>query len=250
MQNVCNLLVVDDEPETVNALKRVFSGDGFSLLHAAFPEEALEILRNNEMDVIICVQSMPGMPGTEVLKQSRKISPDTVRILMTGYSDINTAISAINEGNVYHYFSKPWNSEDIYKIVTEACKNKRDLKGRRNSEEFYLYNHARKFPVLEKGKFKLLEIEDIFYLTTEQGSICAVTRKGRYKCSGTLDRYEVQLKAMNFFRCHKSYLVNLGKVEEISPWFNGALNLKFKGISDTISVSRNYAGKLKMHFGI
>jgi two-component system response regulator LytT len=85
---------------------------------------------------------------------------------------------------------------------------------------------------------------------SESGDIFAVTLEGRYKCDGSLELFEKKLESDHFLRCHKSYLVNLDKISEISPWFNGALNLKFKGIPDAISVSRNYAARLKKQFDL
>jgi DNA-binding LytR/AlgR family response regulator len=272
------ILLIDDELKILQALKRVLGNEGYEVLCASVPEDGLDLLQKNPVDVIICDQNMPGMKGSEVLKRASQMTPDTVRILLTGYSDVNTAISAINDGRIFHYFSKPWDNGELLRIVEKGVLYKREEERKRNiSSEVYSQltglltnmNSARearqrpgearlepaeeqkklrRLPVVSEGKTILLNSSDVYYLMAENGKVFAVTPEGRYKCDGSLELFEKKLEADHFLRCHKSYLVNLDKISEISPWFNGALNLKFKEISDTISVSRNYAARLKQQF--
>ncbi len=274
------ILLVDDEVKILKALQRVLRNEDYEVLSVSVPEEALGLLQENPIDVIICDQNMPGMKGVEVLKRASQISPDTVRILLTGYADINTAISAINDGRIFHYFSKPWDNEELLRIVKKGVSHKREDEKKRNIGNV-VYNQLadlltdmdtvhearwkigdarleteeeksriRRLPVTADGKTVLLNCPDVYYLMSESGNSFAITQEGRYKCDGPLDLFEKKLESEHFLRCHKSYIVNLDKIIEISPWFNGALNLKFKGIPDTISVSRNYAARLKQQFDL
>ena len=113
------ILIVDDEPSVLNSLKRtlrkehdvILSQDGFS---------AIQVLNEQEIAVIIADQRMPKMNGVTLLEKAMKIQPDTARILVTGYSDIQAVIDAINEGNVYYYIHKPWEPEDVRLIIRQA----------------------------------------------------------------------------------------------------------------------------------
>ena len=113
------ILIVDDEPSVLNSLKRtlrkehdvILSQDGFS---------AIQVLNEQEIAVIIADQRMPKMNGVTLLEKAMKIQPDTARILITGYSDIQAVINAINEGNVYYYIHKPWEPEDVHLIIRQA----------------------------------------------------------------------------------------------------------------------------------
>ena len=113
------ILIVDDEPSVLNSLKRtlrkehdvILSQDGFS---------AIQVLNEQEIAVIIADQRMPKMNGVTLLEKAMEIQPDTARILITGYSDIQAVINAINEGNVYYYIHKPWEPEDVHLIIRQA----------------------------------------------------------------------------------------------------------------------------------
>ena len=113
------ILIVDDEPSVLNSLKRtlrkehdvILSQDGFS---------AIQVLNEQEIAVIIADQRMPKMNGVTLLQKAMEIQPDTARILITGYSDIQAVIDAINEGNVYYYIHKPWEPEDVHLIIRQA----------------------------------------------------------------------------------------------------------------------------------
>jgi putative two-component system response regulator len=93
---------------------------GLDLLSAASGAEALKLFADNTISVIVTDNKMPGMPGTELLSRVRTISPDTVRILMTAHADLDTAIEAINMGEVYRFIVKPWDNDRFVKTVLEA----------------------------------------------------------------------------------------------------------------------------------
>lgn len=114
------ILLVDDELHVLNALKRVFRKEGYEILSTTEPKEALNILQEREIDVIISDQRMPEMSGVEVLTQARIFRPDTIRMMLTGYADLRGAEDAINKGEVWRFFLKPWNDEDLKSTVRQA----------------------------------------------------------------------------------------------------------------------------------
>jgi len=116
------LLIVDDETPNVRLLERLFREDYFCLT-ASSGQEAMEILDQHEVAVIISDQRMPQMTGLELLKRSAARRPHMVRILLTGYTDLEALVEAVNCGLVYMYVSKPWNNDDLKLRVSRAVEN-------------------------------------------------------------------------------------------------------------------------------
>jgi len=113
------LLVVDDEERILSALKSMFRLR-YHVFATTDGNKALEFMKKYAMHVIISDQRMPIMPGVELLRQAREISPASVRILLTGYSDLASIVGSINDGQVYRFISKPWNNEELQRTVAEA----------------------------------------------------------------------------------------------------------------------------------
>ena len=114
------LLFVDDEERILRSLRMLFAAN-FRVLVTTDGHEALEILKREKVHAIISDQRMPLMAGVELLRQARDIAPDTMRLLLTGYSDIESIIGSINDGEVFRYINKPWNADEIRAIVSEAA---------------------------------------------------------------------------------------------------------------------------------
>jgi serine/threonine-protein kinase len=113
------VLFVDDEERILTALKTIFRGR-YHVLTAANGQEALDFIGKFKIPVIVSDQRMPGMQGVELLRRARELSPDSVRILLTGYSDLASIVGSINEGEVYRFISKPWDNQDLQLIISEA----------------------------------------------------------------------------------------------------------------------------------
>ena len=117
------LLIVDDEASIVRALQRELHGEGYRILTAENAEVALELLALHEVHVIISDQKMPGMSGTEFLGRVRDMYPDTVRLMLSGYAELESALDAINHGAVFRFFTKPWNDESLRRHIREAFRH-------------------------------------------------------------------------------------------------------------------------------
>lgn len=116
------VLLVDDEINVLNALKRVLRKENYNLILSSDPFEALEIIKNTEVDVILSDQRMPKMSGVELLTKSREFRPEAIRIILTGYTDWDSALEAINKVEVWRFFTKPWDDEDIRNSLRQAVK--------------------------------------------------------------------------------------------------------------------------------
>jgi len=114
------ILFVDDERNILNALHRLFFDTNYEILLANSAKEALEIIKLLPVQVIVSDQRMPEMTGVELLIKAREIQTDSIRIILTGYTDISAAQQAINEGSVYHFLIKPWNDDEFVSIIKKA----------------------------------------------------------------------------------------------------------------------------------
>lgn len=114
------ILFVDDEENVLRSLKRLFLDEPYQLFTAPSGKAGLELLGKQAFAVIVSDQRMPEMSGSDFLAKAREIQPDAVRIVLTGYADVNAAISAINEGGAYRYIAKPWNDTDLVLTIRDA----------------------------------------------------------------------------------------------------------------------------------
>jgi DNA-binding NtrC family response regulator len=114
------VLVADDEATVRDALSRLLEGEGYSVLVAESGEEALKLLQERAVHVLISDQHMPGLSGIDLLKIVRVRHPRVVRIMLTGDKDPETPVRSINESEVYRFIRKPWNNSDVRTIVSFA----------------------------------------------------------------------------------------------------------------------------------
>jgi CheY-like chemotaxis protein len=119
------LLLVDDEPSICSALTRSLRQDGYRILSAGSGEEALQLLALNAVQVIISDQRMPSMSGTEFLGKVARLYPATVRILLSGYTDLKVVTEGVNQGAVYQFISKPWDDDTLRQKVSDAFRRQR-----------------------------------------------------------------------------------------------------------------------------
>ena len=123
------ILLVDDDARVTEALQRVLSQEEYEISSALSAEEALELLRQKSVDVIISDEQMPGLSGSEFLTVVRHSYPDIVRIILTGQASLEAAIRAINKGEVYRFLTKPCNRQDLTKAIAHGLEQKERLAG-------------------------------------------------------------------------------------------------------------------------
>ncbi|MEO6932776.1 MAG: response regulator [Chitinophagaceae bacterium] len=117
--NKIKVLYVDDEENNLISFKATFRMK-FHVMTALSGDEALNILENKEVDIIITDQRMPNMTGIEFLEKVLQRYPEPMRLLLTGYADMNAVIEAVNKGKIYYYLAKPWNEAEIQKTIEKA----------------------------------------------------------------------------------------------------------------------------------
>ena len=194
MMTSTKILCVDDEIDNVEALERIFR-KSYSVLTATSGSQALELLKEHEVAVIISDQRMPQMKGVEFLEKSIASHPDAIRILLTGYTDIQSVIEAINTGQVYRYINKPWEIHDLQSTVARAVERyhiQRELKQKKEDLEkayqelktldeakshfMLLIHHELKTPLTTISSF--MQLLNQSALDTEQALYCEKIKSG------------------------------------------------------------------------
>ena len=126
-----SILLVDDEPEILFSLRGLLRRE-FDLHTANSGAEALDVLRQHPIHVIMTDQRMPEMTGVEFLRRAHGECPEAIRIVFTGYADIKAVIDAINQGHIYRYLTKPWDPDELLAVLREACDQYERLAERRH----------------------------------------------------------------------------------------------------------------------
>ena len=182
----CSLLVVDDEPYILPTLEALLSNE-FTVLTADSAEAAQKILADNKIHIILTDQKMPGGAGIELLEWVRLNSPRTVRLLMTGYAELEDAVEAINRGHVYHYLLKPWRIEELQQVL-------------RNAAEKFLLEQSRN-QLLEELQRLNQELEDRVHQRTRELETLAMTDP----LTGLLNRRAIDNVAINELKRQARY---------------------------------------------
>ncbi len=137
-----SVLFIDDETHVLNSMDSLFTGTGLRILKAADPGEALELFGKEEITVIVSDNHMPGIKGIDLLLKIRDISPDTLRILMTDYADLVTAVNAINKGELFRFIVKPWEDNALIHTVQDAVRHYHVVRSLKKGDETTLLTLA------------------------------------------------------------------------------------------------------------
>jgi len=123
------IMIVDDEPANLRVLERLFRPD-YQVVTAPSGAEALALLEQHDVALLVSDQRMPAMTGIELMTKTVAIRPHMVKILLTGYTDVGSLIEALNSGLVYRYLTKPWNNDDLRLTVSRALEHYEMMKAK------------------------------------------------------------------------------------------------------------------------
>lgn len=139
------VLYVDDEENNLISFKATFRIK-YNVITALTAEEAMKILETKPVDIIITDQRMPHITGVEFLEKVIEKYPDPMRILLTGYADMNAVIDAVNKGKIFHYLSKPWNEEELDETITRAFETyQKNMEIKEMNEKLVISNNQLEF---------------------------------------------------------------------------------------------------------
>ncbi len=224
-----DILVVDDEMDNLDLLKRTFRRE-YNVYTANSAAEALRLLEEREFAVIVSDQRMPEMTGVEMFRHAREKYPNTIRILLTGYTDINALVDAINMGHVYRYVTKPWSREEIVMTVKRAVEHYEiSVQNIRLLDELRIKNEA-----LDKSNRQMKRLDEL---------------KTRFM---VISSHE--LRTPTSIISGNLELLLSGAMGDVPNEFKDIIGNAYKGtirlidlIEDVLSVMRSDSHKIKLH---
>lgn len=143
------IMLVDDEANVLSALSRALLDDPFEILTASSGLQALEIIEGKTVKAIVSDERMVGMQGSELLAEVRRRSPHTARILLTGHATVEAAMRAVNEGEIYRFFTKPWDDTQL-RFALRSAVEKYDLEAENRRLLATVKDQAMEIKVLER----------------------------------------------------------------------------------------------------
>ncbi|WP_102348478.1 LytR/AlgR family response regulator transcription factor [Bacillus sp. Marseille-P3661] len=238
METTIKTLIVDDELYNRDELK--FLLKSFSTIQIVGEAESGEsaIMKTIQLqpDVIFLDIEMPLMNGIETAKALIELKKSPLVVFATAYPQF--AVEAFRYDAV-DYLLKPYD-EDQLKETIERIEKKLGP-----SKEISIEKTTGKLAVEADGEIFYVEPKDILYIFRDDKITKIIAKSGEYETKTPLKDLENRLSTYHFFRIHKGYLVNLKYVTRLTPWFNGAYQLKMEGIDEMLSVSRNYVKALR-----
>jgi DNA-binding LytR/AlgR family response regulator len=241
-------LIVDDEAPARSELRYMLEKmDGIDVVgESANAKEALKLIKALKHDVIFLDIQMPGLTGLDVAEALRKLPSPPALVFVTAYDE--HAVKAF-ELEATDYLLKPFDEKRLRQTLNKLAKLKGKRRHLETSGESPVF--LDKVPVEKAGKTLLLDLEDIVYADIRYGYAHVHTFDDIYLTNFTLGELEERLKKKQFFRTHRTYLVNLNKAKEIVPLFKGNCLLRVADNKTTeIPVSRRQARKLRAMLGM
>lgn len=247
-------LVVDDEAPARDELKYLLSFEqGLDVVgEADSGPSAIKMAASLQPNVIFLDVEMRGLNGLETAAVLRTVAPEALIVFATAYDEY--AVKAFEVGAV-DYVLKPFESERIHTAVArlKSYLPEEWIAAARRVDDTIAGSKivVQKLPVEKNGKIMLINYSDILYAYASLGMVTAVTGDSEFSYHGTLTEMEERLRDANLARVHKSYIVNMDRVQEIIPWFKGTYWLKVEGRPDTeIPVSKNQIKEIKDMLGL
>ena len=273
--NSYRILIVDDDEHILNAIKRILFDEKYEIFTAKNGQQGLELVEGNDFQMVISDYRMKEMDGIEFLKSVNKMSPKTVRILLTGYVDVSVTIPAINEGHIYKFLVKPWDEFDLklqirksleyFDLIGEREKLNEQLKIKNGELEYINKNLQR---LVEERTQQLLHAEKLATLGQIASQIgheinnSLSVLKGRLQllkreenaANNTQLNYNIILREIDRLGMHSRNLLSFGKpvrpactMGSVSDIVENTLqNLWFSGILRMYKIKRDYADHIPL----
>ncbi len=242
-------IIVDDEKPARDELTYLLSSIE-DIMVVGEAENGIQAIRKaieEKPQLVFLDVNMPGINGIDVAKELAALESKPLIVFITAYDSY--AVSAF-EVSAFDYLLKPVSEERLRnsldrirsmvssreaRVLDKLDKLSGEL-GLSRSTRIVGYQNGMLFPI---------ELDEILFLTLEEKNTIVVCERGKFQINGTLSTLQEKLSDRKFFRSHKSYIVNLDRIDSIEPWFNSTYNIHIKGIDETIPVSRTYAKAFK-----
>ena len=237
-----NCIIVEDELPAREELKYFLNEEKEIKLIAEFdnPLDTLNFLENNTADVIFLDINMPDMNGISLGKIITKMYPDMKIVFITAYKDY--AVDAF-EIKAFDYLLKPYSESRIRNLLKSLVNIKNE-----NITNEIKNNNFRKITINMDDRLYVVSLNDVDYIEADEKETLIFSNQKKYVSKIKISKWEEMLKGNNFYRCHRSFIINLDKITEIEQWFNSSWVIKIKNYSTAIPVSRNNIKELKELF--
>ncbi len=234
-------IIVEDELPAREELKFFLNEEKEIKLIAEFdnPLDTLTFLKNNTTDVIFLDINMPDMNGISLGKIITKIYPNIKIVFITAYKDY--AVDAF-EIKAFDYLLKPYSENRIRSLLKSLVNIKTEVTSSIKN------NNLKKITVNIDEKLYVLSLDDIDYIEAAEKETLIFSNQKKYISKVKISKWEEMLLGNNFYRCHRSFIINLDKITEIEQWFNSSWIVKIKNYTTTIPVSRNNIKELRELF--
>lgn len=232
-----NCIIIDDEYPSIQELSYFIDNFSSIKILEKFDDsiKALEFVQNHAVDVIFLDINMPRLDGMAFSRVINTLKNKPLLVFISAYSEY--AIEAF-EVAAFDYILKPYSESRIVDTL-QRLENCTTTKCSSN-----------KMTLWKNDKLFVLNINDIYYCEAHEHEVYVHTREDQYKVSSSISDFYKKLPQSNFFRCHRSYIVNIDKITEIIPWFNNTYMLKLQGLKAEVPVSRQNILSFKQLMGI
>ena len=226
------ILIVDDENLAISRLKRLLNGNGIDDI-VAFdnPMEALKEIVKTRFDAVFLDISMPNITGLELADSIMQIEPKTFIVFQTAYEEF--ALEAFQKGGI-GYLVKPIQSEDIKTILEKI-----------NNFRINLIDENKKILAKRGDKLYLIDLDDIFYIKADLDEVIVKIKDADAYVRRKIGDLDTLLSGKNFFRVHRSYIVNVDKIKSMRSVEQSKLEISFDGISEVITSSKEGAKEFR-----
>jgi len=238
------IVLVDDETLLLEQLEYILKKDEKVEIAGMYSDaaEALEGIKVLKPDAVFLDVSMPVLNGFQLAEEIRRAGISPFLVFVTGHREF--ALKAF-DSEAMDYIVKPFEKERVLLSIERMEKRRQAL-----GENIVTLPQSNWFPVEESKSIRLIPLETICFFVAEKKKTKVVSKEGNWLTSMTLGDIEMKYAHMTFFRCHKSYIVNLNFIEKIIPMFHQNYVIRLKGSKEEIPVSRHYAKRMTEVLGM
>jgi two-component system, LytTR family, response regulator len=231
-----NCILIDDEYPAIQELSYFVANFSSIKILGEFADgiKALEFLQVHPVDVIFLDINMPNLDGLTLSKILNTLKTKPLLVFISAYREY--ALDAF-QVSAYDYILKPYSESRIVDTLNRL-------------ESYACTRFTGKITLWKNNKLCVLNLNDIFYCQSNEHEVLIYTKEDEYRITSGISDFHKRLPQDNFFRCHRSYIVNLDKIREIIPWFNNTYMLKLQFLDTEIPVSRQNISIFKQLMGI
>lgn len=240
------VVLIDDEMPALSELSYIIESSEMAEVIGKFTDsvEGLLFIQNNKPDLVFLDINMPQMNGLKLAEAIGGLNIGSAIVFATAYDEY--ALEAF-EKEALDYILKPYEEERIFKVLRKLTEAKEKLG---SGQPGQLEEEVSRLPITLEDRIVFVSVDDILFCKVEESTVFIYTKEKAYKMTESLSKIEEKLPKRKFFKTHRAYIVNLDKVQEVSPYFNHTLMIQLDGTSEEVPVSRSNVKSFKKRLNI